>query len=214
MNRFTKFSWRTLLIMALSVMALVIFANLLVEISTKDSVYDDATTIKHNKVGLLLGTGKYLTNGYINLYYKYRLDAAEELYKSGKIDYILVSGDNSTSQYDEPTTIKKDLMKRGIPAKRIYLDYAGFRTLDSVIRSKAIFGQKNITIISQSFHNKRAIYIAKAHKIEAIGFNAKNVSRLYGLKTKIREKLARVKMLLDLILGKDPKYYGKPVIIP
>ncbi|MCF8331256.1 MAG: YdcF family protein [Bacteroidales bacterium] len=213
MKLFFKYSWLALLILISSVVIFILFANILVELRTKDAVYDNITSIKHNKVGLLLGTGKYLNNGYINLYYKNRLDAAEALFKAGKIDYILVSGDNSSQHYDEPTTIKKDLIKRGIPAKKIYLDYAGFRTLDSVIRSKAIFGQTNITVISQEFHIKRAIYIAGFHDIQAIGYKAGKVSHYYGFKTKLREKLARVKMLLDLIFSIEPKYYGDPVII-
>jgi SanA protein len=109
-------------------------------------------------VGLVLGTSQYLKNGYLNWYFKYRIEATVELYKKGKIDFILVSGDNSHKNYDEPTAFKNELIKRGIPADQIYLDYAGFRTLDSVVRAKEIFGQTSITIISQKFHNERAIY--------------------------------------------------------
>ncbi len=186
-------------------------ADRLVERSAKNEVYNATKEIPHNKVGLLLGTGKYLTNGRVNLYYKYRIEAAVKLYHSGKADFILVSGDNSTKDYDEPSTIKYDLISKGVPADKIFLDYAGFRTLDSVVRSKEIFGQKSITVISQQFHNERAIYIAKHKGITAIGFNAKDVNVHYGLKTRLRERLARVKMLLDLTFSKKPKFLGEKI---
>ncbi len=184
-----------------------------VQQSTSDKIFNSAKEIPHNKVGLFLGTGKLLNNGHINLYYKYRIEAAITLFKKGKIDFILVSGDNSSENYDEPSTIKDDLIKKGIPANKIYLDYAGFRTLDSVIRCKEIFGQNSITIISQQFHNERAIYIAKKKGMNAVGFNAKDVNKRYGLKTRLREKLARVKMILDLTFGKKPKFLGNKIQI-
>jgi len=187
--------------------------NRWVESSASDQLFSNASDIPSNKVGLLLGTGKTLTNGHINLYYKYRIDAAVKLYKAGKISYVLVSGDNGHEDYDEPTTIKNDLMAKGIPAHKIYLDYAGFRTLDSVVRSKAIFGQERITIISQQFHNERALFIAGRKGIEAVAYNAKDVNARYGLKTRVRERLARVKMLLDLIFGKKSKFLGERVVI-
>lgn len=188
-------------------------ADRLVEKTASDKVFNSTEEIPYNKVGLFLGTGKILSNGRINLYYKYRIDAAVELFKAGKIDYIFVSGDNSTKEYDEPSTIKEDLIKNGIPANRIFLDYAGFRTLDSVVRCKEIFGQSSITIISQQFHNERAIYIAKRKDIDAVGFNAQDVNVNYGFKTQIREKFARVKMVLDLIFGKKPKFLGEKIKI-
>lgn len=201
------------LLISLLALISVFGADRLVEISASEKVYNSTDKIPYNKVGLFLGTGKILSNGRINLYYKYRIDAAVKLFKSGKVDYILVSGDNSTKDYDEPSTIKKDLINKGVPANRIYLDYAGFRTLDSVVRCKKIFGQKSITIISQQFHNERAIYIAERKDIEAVGFNAKDVNVNYGFKTRLRERFARVKMVLDLIFGKKPKYLGDKIEI-
>lgn len=180
---------------------------------TKKQIYTSVEEIPHNKVGLLLGTIKKLDSGYLNNYYKYRIEACTKLYKAGKIDFVLISGDNSRKDYDEPTEMKKDLIKNGIPGNRIYLDYAGFRTLDSVVRSKEIFGQNKVTIISQQFHNQRAVFIANFKNIEAVGFNAKDVSAYYGFKTMLREKLARVKMLLDLLFGKEPKFLGKKIEI-
>ncbi len=187
--------------------------NGLVQYSTKSKLYASVESIPYHKVGLLLGTAKTLRNGRVNLYYQYRIDAAVALFHAGKIDFILVSGDNSTKYYDEPSTIKKDLIARGVPEHKIYLDYAGFRTLDSVIRSKEIFGQDNITIISQRFHNERALFIASHKNIEAVAFNARDVNVHYGLKTQAREKLARVKMILDLIVRKKPHFLGDKIEI-
>ncbi|MDX5325726.1 MAG: YdcF family protein [Bacteroidota bacterium] len=182
--------------------------------SRSSKTYTSIQEIPHRKVGLLLGTAKYAIGGRENLYYRYRLEATRDLFFGGKIDYILVSGDNGTVQYNEPSTFRKDLIKMGIPSDRIVLDYAGFRTLDSVERCKRVFGEDSITVISQGFHNQRAIYIADNRGIHAIGFNAKDVGTSYGFKTRLREKLARVKTLLDLhILNTEPKFLGEEIQI-
>lgn len=175
---------------------------------TKHLVYDNVDAIPKNKVGLLLGTGKYAASGNINLFYKYRIDATVKLYKAGKIEYILVSGDNSRKDYDEPSDFKNDLIARGIPANRIFLDYAGFRTLDSVVRAKEIFGQTSITFISQKFHNQRAIYIANHFGIKAVGFNARDV-----YKSHFREYMERSKASLDLVFNVQPKFLGEKIKI-
>jgi len=208
-KRIIKFGF---LIIALSLIS-IFGADRVVKKTASDKIYNSAKEIPYNKVGLFLGTGKFLSNGQINLYYKHRIDVTVELFEAGKVDFILVSGDNSTNDYDEPSTIKEDLIKKGIPANRIFLDYAGFRTLDSIVRCKEIFGQNNITVISQQFHNERAIYIAKQSNINAIGFNAKDVNIKYGFKTQLREKFARVKMVIDLIIGKKPKFLGDKIEI-
>lgn len=201
-----------LIITIIAIIMVTIISNLLVQNCSKNT-YSNIKEIPSNKVGLLLGTIKTLSSGYENLYYKYRINATVTLYKNNKIEYILISGDNSRSDYDEPSDMKKDLIKRGIPENRIYLDYAGFRTLDSIVRAKEIFGQTELTIISQQFHNERAIYIAKNKGIKAIGFNSRNVSARYGLKVMIREKLARVKVVLDIIFNVKPKFLGNQITI-
>lgn len=188
-------------------------ANKTIINNAKEKVFTTTQNIPKNKVGLLLGTVKYLSNGRINLYYQFRVEATVKLYKAGKIDYILISGDNGSKNYDEPTDFKDDLVKYGIPEDRIFLDYAGFRTLDSVVRAKEIFGQSSLTIISQKFHNERAIYLAEHFGIEVVGFNAKGISGRYGLKVQLREYLARVKLFIDLLIGKQPKFLGKKIKI-
>lgn len=194
--------------------AMVVWNHSRISTHCHNKIYSSVQEIPYNKTGLLLGTAKWLPNKRLNYYYQFRIEAAIALYKAGKIDYILVSGDNGSIHYDESTTMQKDLMAAGVPKSRIFLDYAGFRTLDSVVRSKAIFGQDKITVISQQFHNERAIYIAENHGIDAIGFNAKDVNPTSGRTVQLRERLARVKMQLDLLLGKEPRFLGEKISIP
>ncbi|CAM1357598.1 MULTISPECIES: SanA/YdcF family protein [Tenacibaculum] len=192
---------------------LVFVANYSIEKNAVNKTFTDSNEIKKNKVGLVLGTAKILNNGRINLYFKYRIQATVALYKKGKIDFVLVSGDNGNKNYDEPTDFKNELIKKGIPANRIFLDYAGFRTLDSVVRAKEIFGQTSVTIISQKFHNERAIFLAEKNGINAIGFNARDLTGKYGLKVRIREYFARTKAFLDIMFGVEPKFLGEKVEI-
>lgn len=189
----------------------VVVSNKLIS-NESERCYTSVSDIPESDVALVLGTAKYRKNGGRNLYYRYRMEAAVKLFKSGKVKAIICSGDNATRYYDEPSTMKADLVAMGIPASLIYLDFAGFRTLDSVVRSKEVFSQTSITVVSQPFHNERALYIARHNDINAIGFNAQDVTRSYGLKTELREKLARVKTMLDLyLLNTEPKFYGEKV---
>ncbi len=211
--RYWKIIISSIFLLAVLIVIIIAGANKIVQNSSASKIYSSINDIPHNKVGLLLGTSKTLRNGRINLYYKYRIEAAVSIFRSGKIEYILISGDNSTKEYDEPTDIKLDLIAQGIPEDKIFLDYAGFRTLDSILRCKYIFGQDTITIISQQFHNERAVYIAECSGINAVAFNAKDVSVRYGMKTRLREKFARVKVILDITFGKNPKFWGEKIVI-
>lgn len=207
-----KLLYLTLTIAALCATSLMI-CNQIINKHAESKIYATTDSIPQNKVGLLLGTSPKLKNGNNNLYFDYRILATCELYEAGKIKYILISGDNRKVDYNEPEEMKKALMQKGIPENVIYLDYAGFRTLDSVIRSKEVFGQDSITIISQRFHNERAIYLAEQYGITAIGYNAKDVDAYAGLKTKIRELFARVKVFIDLAIDKKPHFLGEKIII-
>ena len=109
--------------------------------------------------------------------------------------------------------MRADLMAAGVDSAVIYLDYAGFRTFDSMVRLREIFGQDSVTVISQKFHKERALYIAGREKIAAIGYNARDVGQASGMRVKFREKLARVKVFLDYLLGEKPKFLGERVII-
>lgn len=175
------------------------------------NVYANMDELPNQKVGLVLGTSKWLVSGSQNPYFKYRIDAAVQLYRAGKIEFIIVSGDNGTQAYNEPKEMMNELMKQGIPEDKIFADYAGFRTLDSVIRCKEIFGQEEFTIISQPFHNERAVFLARAKGIRAIGFNAQDLKGKSGFKTQLREVFARVKVFIDLITAKQPKFLGEKI---
>jgi SanA protein len=194
-------------------MLLTIWANISVTRVSKSYITDDITKVVTNKTGLLLGTSRNLKNGNKNDFFFNRIDATVRLFKTGKIQNIIISGDNSKTDYNEPLDMKAELMKRGIPDTIIYLDYAGFRTLDAVVRAKEIFGQNSFIIISQKFHNERAVFLARKFGIIAFGYNAMEVSAYNGFKTKLREVFARDKMFIDLIFGVKPKFMGEKVII-
>ncbi len=191
----------------------VLVLHRIVELNARGKTFTNPQKIPKNKVGLLLGTSKTLANGTLNGYYVNRINAAVALFKAKKIDFILISGDNSRETYDEPSDFKNDLIAKGIPAEKIVLDYAGFRTLDSVVRAKEIFGQLSITIISQEFHNERAVFLAENYGIKAIGYNAKDVSTRYGFKVLLREYLARTKVFIDILFHVQPKFLGDQIEI-
>jgi SanA protein len=153
--------------------------------------------------------------GGINPYFSERLDAAAVLYHSGRVKYIIASGDNSELSYNEPRTMMSGLRERGVPAENIFLDYAGFRTLDSIVRAREIFGQDSITVISQRFHNERAVYIGRSYGITVYGFNANDSGDISDLSVRIREVLARFKAFIDVkIIMEQPKFLGDKIIIP
>lgn len=203
----------TLITLLLLVLGAIWFSNTLIVDSARGKLYTDTSTIPFNRVGLLLGTSKHLKNGNLNPYYVHRIDAATRLMKAGKIKYLVISGDHGKKDYNEPETMREDLFYAGINPSQAYLDYAGFRTFDSLVRLKEIFGQDSVTVISQPFHNERAMYIARKLGIAAIGYNAKDPMNP-GLKTPFREKFARVKVVLDFMSGNKPKFMGKKIIIP
>jgi SanA protein len=204
--------WAIVILIVSSLIAL-IAADYTIEKSTDAFVYSDTTNIPYNKTALLLGTAKLLKSGYINHYYQNRITATAALYKAKKIEFIVISGDNGKETYNEPEDMMNDLVRLGVPMDKIFLDYAGFRTFDSVVRMNKIFGQTTFTVISQEFHNRRAIYIAQQKGLKAVGYNADDVSVAYGFKTQVREKLARVDVFVDLLNRTEPKFLGDPIEI-
>jgi SanA protein len=208
-----RYSFKTLLVVLWLFFSALFVSNYFVVQVAESKTFDTTDDIPYNRVGVVLGTSKYRVGSGTNLYFDYRIEAAATLFEAGKIDFIIVSGDNRYVDYNEPQHMLDDLLALGIPREKIFLDYAGFRTLDSMIRANKVFGQKKFTVISQKFHNERAIYIAEKHGIEVVGFNAKDVTKSYGFKTNIREKLARVKVLLDILFDVEPKFLGEPIEI-
>ena len=202
------------ILVAISACITMLVCNRIVLKAADGLMYSDVTTIPANRVGVLLGTSPIGRNGNPNPYYTNRIQACVALYQAGKIERVLISGDNSRTEYDEPTWIQNDLVSAGIPDSAIYLDYAGFRTLDSMVRAKKIFGLQQFTIISQQFHNERALYLAHSNNIDAIAFNANNVStRRWQLLMTMREYLARTNAVMDICFSKQPHFLGEPITI-
>lgn len=203
-----------LLAVVLVLLAVVIYANVTAVWASRGRIFSEVKQVPVTRVGLVFGTTDRV-NGRENLYFRYRIEAATKLWKAGKLETLIVSGDNRSRYYNEPDKMKQALVERGIPAERIVCDFAGLRTLDSVVRAKEIFGADPILFISQRFQNERAIYLAKANGIRAYGFNAEDVETQAGLKTKLREVGARVKMWLDVnFLNTRPKHLGEKVELP
>lgn len=195
-------------IMAVICVAVMFVCNQLVVNNAKGKVFSEIDSIKFTKVGLLLGTTPQARIDRItNYFFIYRIDAAEQLYKAGKIEKILISGDeNSLDGINEPKCMRDSLVARGVPAEAIILDGKGYRTINSVINANKVYGLKSLIIISQKFHSERAIY-----QVEHLGLDVENI-QAYNAKdpksrraylTKIREYFARVKMFLDLLMDKE-----------
>jgi SanA protein len=198
------------MIVSVIVLALVTI-DMYISKQAESDLYQSSIKIPEKKAALVLGTAKYMVGGGKNYFYTYRIRAAAELYKAGKVKAIVVSGDNSTKYYNETSKMQKDLIKAGIPSRYITLDPLGVRTLDSVVRAEAIFDLKDYIIVSQKFHLERALFIAKAKGQKVIGFMAKDIpGTKAAYRMKAREYLARAKAFLDVyILQTTPKFDGK-----
>lgn len=198
-----KLLWTTC-IMAFVCIVLMLICNQIVVNNAEGKAFSDIDSIKYNTVGLLLGTTPQARFDRItNYFFVYRIDAAEQLYKAGKIEQILISGDeNSLDGINEPECMRDSLVARGVPASDIILDGKGYRTINSVINANKVYGLKSFTIISQEFHNERAIYQAEHLGLDVENlqaYNAKMPKSRRAFLTTIREYFARVKMFIDLI---------------
>ena len=184
----------------------VLLSNWWVVYNTRNQIYFDIAELPANDVGLVLGTSKFVRTGKENLFFRYRMEATARLWKEGKVKTLILSGNNDSEYYNEPADMKRALVKLDVPEESMQLDYAGFRTFDSVVRCKTVFGHNKITIISQNFHNARALYIGNHEGMEAIAFAAQDVPDGYSLRTLVREYLARPYALLDVyILHPQPE---------
>ncbi len=202
-----------LLLLFVLPIATIAFCQLAIVVSAAGKHYDSLSDLPANRVGLVLGTSKFVAKGRHNAYYTQRIAAATKLYKTGKVEYLLVSGDNRTNHYNEPLTMKRDLIAAGVPKEKITCDFAGLRTLDSIQRAKEVFGQSKLTIISQRFHNERALFLASTNGIDAVAYDAGTGNPPQG-RAALREFGARVQAVLDAwVLRTRPKFLGEPVEI-
>ena len=202
-----KLLW-TPCIMSFVCIVLMLICNQIVVNNARGKVFSDIDSIRYNRVGLLLGTTPQARITKVkNYFFIYRIDAAEELYKAGKIEQILISGDeNSLDGINEPECMKDSLVARGIPASDIILDGKGYRTINSVINANKVYGLKSFTIISQKFHNERALYQAEHLGLDVENlqaYNAKMPKSRRAFLTTIREYFARVKMFIDLMFFEE-----------
>lgn len=176
-----------------------------------DYVFDDLTTLPECRSAIVLGCSPHHENR-VNLYFRNRMDAAAKLYHSGKVKKLIVSGDNGRKNYNEPEAMRQALIARGVPDEDIYCDYAGFSTLDSMIRAKSIFEQEKFIVISQRFHCERAVFISRCKGLESYGYAAIDInSRRWKYRNHLRESLARPAALLDLIFCRDARFAGEKV---
>jgi SanA protein len=201
---------RFVLILTILFIVLLIGCNVWIVKSTENKVFSDFTKLPDHRVALVLGTSHRSIGGGPNPFFDNRIKTASMLYRLGKIDHFILSGDNRTKFYNEPIEMQKALIREGVPATAITLDFAGFRTLDSVVRSQAIFGQNKLTIITQSFHSYRALFISDYYNIDAVAMIAEESGLEYSIKVRLREYLARPKAVLDLYIFKTaPRYLGE-----
>ena len=180
---------------------------------TAPFIYENVSSLPHRQVGVVLGTAKYYRTGVINQYYLYRMQGALNAYKSGKVNYLLLSGDNALQSYNEPMTMRRDLIKAGVDPADIVLDYAGFRTLDSIVRTRKVFDTNDFIIITQRFHCERALFIALQLGIQAQCYAVPSPKNM--LSVRFREVGARLGALADLfLLKREPRFLGPLVPIP
>jgi SanA protein len=202
---------------ALIAIGLMAWADHACERAANGRVFRSVDAVPARGIGLVLGTSKETRHGKANLHFNQRIEAAAALYRAGKVRHLLVSGDNHIASYDEPTDMRNALVAAGVPANAITCDYAGFRTLDSVIRAKEIFGLSQCTIISEEFHCPRALWIAQRHELDAVAFAAPDVSlKGWSLRAEVREQFARGWCAVDLdVLHRGPKFLGQkePILL-
>lgn len=202
--------WLIVLWIPLFTLTLLLFTNWWVVTSTEANVLTDMSQLNNHPVALVLGTSNKLRNGSANPLFENRIKAAAALYHQGKVKHLIVSGDNRTIYYNEPIEMRKALVLLGVPDSVITLDYAGLRTLDSIVRCKEIFGQDKITIITQSFHSYRALFISRFYNIDAVALVTQEPAGEVPFHVYFREYFARTKAVLDLyVLKTAPRHLGE-----
>lgn len=212
MKPWTRRLLRRWLISGVFVFALVVLlANRWVINSTDAYIYKDWALLPDTDVGVVLGTSKYMQNGEPSPEFRGRIEAAAQLYQNGKLKHLIVSGANPDETYNEPRAMRRELVKLGVPESVITMDFAGFRTLDSIVRAEAVFGLTRYTIITQRYHSYRAVFIGRKLGVKVVAYIAPATrDGGYGSRNPPREIFARVKAVLDLfLLSTQPKFLGE-----
>ena len=200
-----------ILIIVLAALAgFVLACNVWVIQSTRSAIYDSPTAIPARDVGLVLGTSPWSREGRANAHFRGRVESAALLYKRGALRHVLLSGANPSDRYNEPRAMYQALADLGVDKADMTLDFAGFRTLDSVVRAQQVFGLDGLTLVTQRFHAYRAVFIARHLGLDAVAYAAPTIPRRRSRRTEIREILARGKAVLDLFfLDKQPRFLGE-----
>lgn len=210
MNTIKRVIWGIIAIM-ITIIIVIVGCYFIVWNNSNSKTFDNIGDVPYNEVGILLGTSPRVANGNPNFYYINRITATADLYKAGKINRIIASGGDYSQRasggYNELIAMRDSLVIRGVPDSVIILDYDGTRTLNSIVKAKEIYGIDRFTIISQEYHNERAIFLASLNGIDAVGYNAKpSHIKIKRIKNEGREYFARVKLFVDVILGEKPKF--------
>ncbi len=198
------------LLMVIVVLSCLVAVDRYISRQVSGQWFRDMQQLPPQPVALVLGTSKYVGKR-LNTYYTFRVEAAAKLYHTNKVQALILSGDNATRYYNEPITMLNDVLRLNVPREHIALDYAGFRTFDSIVRAKEVFGQQAIIIVSQQFHVERALYIANQYGIKAYGYVVDDAPQAFHWRVRLREVLARTKALIDLhVLQAEPHFLGDP----
>ncbi len=190
------------------------WANWRVQDAARGRIFLDAKEVPARTVGLVLGTSPTYRGGIPNAFFERRLDAAAALYRAGKVRCLLASGDHGTRYYNEVEAMRQGLVKRGVPASKIALDHAGFRTLDSLVRAKKVFGINDAVVVTDGFHLPRALYLAESNGIDAVGLTSANLTSSAARRPALREIGARALMMIDVLTHRQPRYLGPHVPLP
>ncbi len=213
MKRLFRFVLRLIFLAGVLLVLVVLGAEAAVDFKSRGRSYDEVDEVPKRRAALVLGTSKFVPGGNENLYYRYRIEAAARLFEAGRVEYLIVSGNGSEPNYDEPMTMREDLIDLGVPKDRIYRDDAGLRTLDSVVRADEVFGAPDLVVVSQPEHTKRALFIGRMRGQDVVGYPAEPVSFSTDPKTAIRERLARVLAVMDVMFDRQPERLGGTVTL-
>lgn len=181
--------------------SLILFSNIFIIKKSNPYLYESMDSLPNLKYGVVLGTNKYLLKGGLNEYFQDRVIESGKLYNSGRIEKIIVSGHVDGKYYNEPEQIKKELVKLGISSSDILIDTTGDRTLNTLENLKSMGISDSVMIISQKFHNQRAVFLGREMGVEAIGYNVPDQLSKKNYKTYIREVLAKTMAFLEVIFN-------------
>lgn len=209
-----NFHWLQILrVSAIGLLAVVVLAfavNMVVVISSSAFISDDLEAIPSADAGLILGA-RVFNDGRLSHMMQDRADAAVELYESGKVKKLLMSGDHGTTEYDEVNTVKNYLLEKGVRPEDLFLDHAGFDTYDSLYRARDIFGAHSVIVVTQKFHEPRAVFIGRSLGMDVHGYIADKREYQGILWNEFREIFSRTKAGVDVVIGAQPKFLGEKI---